>query len=269
MKYEWNRLYDLLRDTVSLMMDEGDTTSDRYKELQTLLERVKRGRTPHVYCLGYADPITHSSQRPAPLSAVNAAETAEFKPVPSGSRTYTSFAGVDICVYAARAGSKELVQAADLQGISIMKHPFVGRPDALPAWEAYMWGGSMIALLFDRSEFDPEDAFDFLFLQSMNEYGHCSYCALEQVKILRYGHGVSIDDITMDINMEYGAHKYHAWRTGMAVRSELGQFLLTDMAEEEMQLVGKHRLPVLKGWRAKWDQALEDLKKSSEDKTKR
>jgi hypothetical protein len=270
MKYDWNKVYDLLERLVDAeLADHGaHNEAARRVKLDLLKREIQSARHPGVYVLGSDGPVCRAGSRWVSRGDGLDPATAEDFKIQLDKHVYTSFSGVDMNVYVAK--DKEIIQLGNVQGISVARWPFVN--SELLNWRGLEWGGSMIMLLFDRTVIKPEDHFDFMALQAINEYGHCMWMGVTDVKILGYGTGVSIDDITTDENLEYGANGYTGWLEGLAVRRETkeeamgspqeagrGPLMLTDTAEEAMGLKGlQHGIRILSGWRERWDQIKEE-----------
>lgn len=264
MKYDWNKVYDLLeRMTNALLADHGaHNEAARRTKLELLKKEIQHARHTGVYVLGSSMPKVLAGSQPSPPRNLDPATMTEFKAdLDKFARTYNFFSGVDMSVYVCK--DKEIQPLGNVQGISVAKSPFTG----VPGTKDFPWGGSMLMLLLDHTVIKVGDNFNFMALQAINEYGHCMWMGLQSVEVVGYDTGIGIDDITTDEKLEYGAQLYTGWLEGLAVRREdRGPLMLTDVAEEALGLKGmQHGIQILGGWRERWEQIKEESRRKAEE----
>jgi hypothetical protein len=193
-----------LKELVALLANSSVIEDAKAKRLLEIMDRQ------YHYMLGSGEPVieveeTHAKMDERMLQLQKKLD----EPIPP--HTYCSFSGVDTDVFIIKGG--EIRRPGTVQGVSVRHRD----PHSYEGSDPHIMGSIIVLQFMEGSLFRVGDKFD-LVLQSMNEYGRCTWMGFEDLAIIEHGTGISVDDITVDDNFTFKAKKWHVWTKGQIIR---------------------------------------------------
>jgi len=144
-------------------------------------------------------------------------ELKEFEAPPKPGVHSYSVSGVECNLYVIRQG--EVIPIPSAQGVSWVagRDPSIGRR---------MVSGSILCVLLGPSPFEACMTFDRIIVQSEITRGRFMNLVIEDVEIVGYGSGVSIQDIIVEETYTFQADSLRPWKLGRLVDQEGEDYIL-------------------------------------------